>query len=162
MSLLQRLLLLPLLSPLLAMLLLGAMNPRPWLALRLLTWISPAIPLGVWISGAAAAGAALSAAGTSLALRQAEPNQRERGRIRWPRGEEARWDKPSEPPPQEAPGSGWAGPSRRAGDPPPTVSVQFRVLRKGRTAASTATRSGEVTAASTGPDDWDRTSTEDW
>lgn len=42
MSLLQRLLLLPLLSPLLAVLLLGAFNPRPWVALRLLTWSSPA------------------------------------------------------------------------------------------------------------------------
>lgn len=162
MSLLQRLLLLPLLSPLLALLLLGAMNPRPWLALRLLTWISPAMPLGIWISGAAAAGAALSAAGTSLALRQADPSHRAQRRIRWPRGEDARWDKPSEPPPPDAPASVWAGPSRRAGDPPPTVSVPFRVVRKGRTAARTATRSGDVTAASTGPDDWDRNSTEDW
>ena len=56
MSLLQRLLLLPLLSPLLALLLLAAVNPRPWVALRLLTWTSPAWPLGAWIGAAAAVG----------------------------------------------------------------------------------------------------------
>ncbi|NDG74661.1 MAG: hypothetical protein EBX49_04845, partial [Synechococcaceae bacterium WB8_1B_136] len=65
---LHRLLLLPLLTPLLAVLLLGAINPRPWVALQLLTWRSPALPLGAWIGAAAAAGAGLSAAATGLAL----------------------------------------------------------------------------------------------
>jgi hypothetical protein len=81
-SLLQRLLLLPLLSPLLAVLLLGALNPRPWVALRLLTWISPAWPLGAWISAAAAAGAGLSAAATSLALQGGAQAVSERRRVR--------------------------------------------------------------------------------
>jgi hypothetical protein len=65
---LRRLLLLPLLSPLLALLVVGALNPRPGVSLRLLTWSSPPLPLGAWIALAGAGGAALSAGATSLAL----------------------------------------------------------------------------------------------
>lgn len=175
MSLLQRLLLLPLLSPLLAVLLLGAVNPRPWVALRLLTWISPALPLGAWISAAAATGAALSAAGTTLALRQGELGPRERRQVRW-QGER---DTPrrDDPPPgrdvdHEPATSAWAGPSRSASDPPPTVSVPFRVVRKGRPtkAAATASAAGSGTARATATgsgaagdaDDWDRDSSDAW
>ena len=71
-ALLTRLLLLPLLSPLLAVLLIAAVNPRPWVALRLLTWTSPAWPLGGWLATGLAVGAGLSAAGTALAL-QGQP-----------------------------------------------------------------------------------------
>jgi hypothetical protein len=53
-TVLQQLLLIPLLAPLLAVLLLGAINPRPQVALRLLVWTSPALPLGAWIAAAAA------------------------------------------------------------------------------------------------------------
>ncbi|MFM7454680.1 MAG: hypothetical protein ACKO1V_12070, partial [Cyanobium sp.] len=81
-SLLQRLLLLPLLSPLLAVLLVGALNPRPWVALRLLTWTSPAWPLGAWIGGAAAAGAALSATAAGLALQTGTAVLGERRQVR--------------------------------------------------------------------------------
>jgi uncharacterized integral membrane protein len=66
---LQRLLLLPLLLPLLAVLLLGAINPRPATSLRLLIWTSPTLPIGLWITAAAAGGAALSAGATALALK---------------------------------------------------------------------------------------------
>ena len=48
---LQRILLLPLLSPLLAVLLVSAINPRPGVSVRLLTWSSPAWPLGGWLAG---------------------------------------------------------------------------------------------------------------
>lgn len=168
MSLLQRLLLLPLLSPLLAVLLLGALNPRPWVALRLLTWSSPAWPLGAWISGAAAAGAALSAAAAGLALQSGAPvptGQRRQVRRRPRDGQEA-WDGfPEAAPPEDAPGSpasrtdwsGWAGPSRPAADPPPTVSVPFRVIRKGpgSPAAQTAT-------ARAGSDGWDSPMNDNW
>ena len=44
---LQRLLLLPLLAPLLAVLLVAALNPTPASRLRLLIWTSPALPIGV-------------------------------------------------------------------------------------------------------------------
>ena len=68
--LLRRLLLLPLLSPLMATLLVAGINPRPLVSLRLLTWQSPALPIGAWIAGAAVAGAGLSAAATALALQE--------------------------------------------------------------------------------------------
>ncbi|MFM2080885.1 MAG: hypothetical protein RLZZ219_1567 [Cyanobacteriota bacterium] len=142
MSLLQRLLLLPLLSPLLAVLLLGAINPRPWVALRLLTWTSPALPLGAWISAAAAAGAGLSATGALLALRGGAsaplPGRRQVRRRAEAEPDGAPWPaearnpatgrSPSEPRDQ---GGGWAGPTRAAAEPPPTVSVPFRVIRRG-------------------------------
>ena len=135
MSLLQRLLLLPLLSPLLAVLLVAAINPQPVVTLRLLTWISPALSLGVWIGGAAATGAGLSAAAAALALRSAGPplQQRRRGRHRdddqrsrdnWSAAAEGAAPAPSD-------WSPWAGPSRAATEPAPTVSVPFRVIRKG-------------------------------
>jgi hypothetical protein len=67
---LRRLLLLPLLAPLLAVCLTGALNPRPAVSLRLLLWQSPALPLGAWLAAAAAAGAALSGGASALALRE--------------------------------------------------------------------------------------------
>lgn len=74
----RRLLLLPLLSPLLAVLLVAALNPRPQVSFRLLTWATPRAPLGLWLAAAALGGAALSGAGTALALHQGAgvPNRR--------------------------------------------------------------------------------------
>lgn len=169
MTLLQRLLLLPLLSPLLALLLLGAVNPRPWVALRLLTWVSPALPLGIWISAAATVGAGLSAAGTALALQGAgevAPPRRQAHR----RSEETRhWPEPdgsSGPAWQdEAAVPAWAGPARAAGEPAPTVSVPFRVIRRGQATAPapepTATAAATARAVST-DDDWASPTSEEW
>ena len=78
---LRRLLLLPLLSPLVAATVVGALNPTPVLSLRLLTWSSPALPLGAWITGAALGGAVLSGAGASLALRPPAAALRRRVRL---------------------------------------------------------------------------------
>jgi hypothetical protein len=69
----RRLLVVPLLSPLLAVLLVAALNPSPKLSFRLLTWATPQAPLGLWLGGAALGGAVLSGAGTALALRQGQP-----------------------------------------------------------------------------------------
>ena len=176
MSLLQRLLLLPLLSPLLALLLLAAVNPRPWVALRLLTWTSPAWPLGAWIGAAAAAGAGLSAAATGLSLQGAAQTLERRQVRRRPA------DDMSAPPRQrqsaetsESPAwggwSGWAGPTRAAAEPAPTVSVPFRVIRKGRPQASAGVATS-ASAASPGTtsqtpggssaDDWTTPASDDW
>ena len=144
---LQRLLLLPLITPLLAVLLLGAINPRPWVSVQLLTWRSPGLPLGAWIGFAAAAGAGLSAAATGLALqggsagapagrRQVRRGPGDEGdRDIWPdsRSPRSRAEEPEAEPAGGAETSwgGWAGPSRAPSDPPPTVSVPFRVIRRG-------------------------------
>ena len=198
MSLLQRLLLLPLLSPLLAVLLVGALNPRPWVALRLLTWTSPAWPLGAWIGGGAAAGAALSAAAAGLALQTGASVLGERRQVRRRPADDAEaWDgfdegtrkgaSPAETADSAAssnPWSAWAGPTRAAAEPPPTVSVPFRVIRKGRGTAAAATGSsasapstpqsspvssssgsGAARATSTATavgDGWDTHASEDW
>ena len=172
MSPLQRLLLVPLLSPLLAVLLTAAINQRPAVTVRLLTWISPALPLGAWMGGGAAAGAALSAAATGLALRGASGELQERRQVRR-RREEA--DRPEAEPRQPEQGGwmpSWAGPTRAAADPPPTVTVPFRVIRKGRPdggAAASAEARVRATTVSTGDaaagsdgDGWDDATTDEW
>lgn len=77
----RRLLVLPLLSPLLVVVVVAALNPSPALSFRVLTWVTPRAPLGLWLGGAALGGAALSGAGTALALRQG-PGAGARGRRR--------------------------------------------------------------------------------
>ncbi|MEB3165243.1 MAG: hypothetical protein VKO65_01090 [Cyanobacteriota bacterium] len=172
--LLRRLLLLPLLSPLLAALVVGALNPAPALSLRLLTWRSPALPIGLWIAGAAAGGAALSGGATALALGEAGAGLRRRVRRRQEGGwagdgasrfqrdfsdEREPWERletdqrrdtgRSSRPGRSAPawGGGSAGPERPPGEPPPTVEVPFRVLRRGAAAPAepvTAGRSDRI------------------
>jgi len=138
--------LLPLLAPLLAVLLIAALNPRPSLALRLLTWTSPALPIGAWIAAMAAGGAALSAGATALALREAgtSPETLRRrlhrdGEPEWSEEEPLQRRQRSRQQPVEQARPDWsapfadaaysAGPSRQPGQPPPTVAVPFRVIR---------------------------------
>lgn len=171
------------------MLLTAALNPRPTLSLRLLTWTSPALPIGAWIAAMAAGGAALSAGATALALRDAgssaeslrrrvhrdgdpewgqeEPVHR---RQRWRREpvEQARpeWAAPF------ADAAFSAGPSRQPGQPPPTVAVPFRVIRapvqQGATPQAQVTRNrgrASESAPQNQPawdDDWGADNLETW
>jgi len=144
------------LAPLLAVLLVGGLNPNPRLALRLLTWTSPSLPLGAWIVGMAAGGAALSAGATALALRGSGEILRRRVQRQDPEAWQA-WESAAQAPPrrrQEPPpwarrgnedsapaAAAWgaataAGPSREPGQPAPTVSVPFRVIRRPVSASS--------------------------
>ena len=133
---LQRLLLLPLLAPLLLVLLLAGLNPRPRVPMRVLVWRLPPLPLGAWIALAGSGGAVLSAGVTALALRQGGASLR-------PAPRQARRQEPpvaaawgaAEPVAAGAPpaGSGFSGPQRAPQDPLPTISVPFRVLRRGNT-----------------------------
>ena len=150
---LRRLLLLPLLSPLLAATVLGALNPTPVLSLRLLTWTSPALPLGAWISAAALGGAVLSGAGTSLALRPPVAALRRRVRLEraapgWeatapeqggnrrhsPSPGRAARGRGADPTESYGRGSGAsefaATPTPAPGEPLPTMTVPFRVIRR--------------------------------
>ena len=130
MTVLQQLLLIPLLAPLLAVLLLGAINPRPQVALRLLVWTSPALPLGAWIAAAAAAGAGLSAAAATLALRQSTSTEQPPAPFRPGPASGSRTAPAAAPRPRTQAG-GWAGgPSRPPGEPAPTVEVPYRVIRR--------------------------------
>jgi hypothetical protein len=150
----------------------GALNIRPKVALRLLIWQSPSLPLGAWIAAAAAGGSALSAGGTALALR--DPGQGLRRRVRrepervepWEGSSGVSWGRAwSDERPESAnrrassdqhsraAGSkgnenfreieqpqAWrqaasAGPDRAPGEPPPTLSVPYRVIRRDRQAS---------------------------
>lgn len=162
--LLQRLLLLPLLAPLLVVLLVGALNPRPTLSLRLLTWTTPALPLGLWIALAAGGGAGLSAAGAALAL-QNTPGALRRQVRRAARDPFEDWRDPPAQAPPRPPGEDQAprpaaGPPRAPGDPAPTVAVPFRVIRKGRNAAPTP--EPVVAQATAVGDGWDAPPSDDW
>jgi hypothetical protein len=178
--LLQRLLLLPLLAPLLMVVLVGAINPRPLVALRLLTWTSPTLSIGLWLSIAAGGGAAISAAATGLALRlgpgaQALPTGRQAQRQAGsPTGRQA--SQATEPhdeiwPEGDAPARGpakgpsrsafQAGPSRAPGEPAPTVAVPFRVIRKAQTASPPPSHAPAAKATAIG-DGWDQTASDDW
>ncbi len=175
MTVLRQLLLIPLLAPLLAVLLVGAINPRPAVNLRLLIWSSPALPLGVWMMLAAGGGALLSALGTGLALRAPGPDLQRQ--VRRPVGsgrEPEPWEGPT-PPSGAAPftpaAAAGAGPSRAAGDPSPTVEVPYRVIRRGRPAPAAGHQGrerGPAAAASaasttgTGSDGWDQPLSDDW
>ncbi len=189
---LQRLLLLPLLAPLLAVLLVGALNPRPATSLRLLIWTSPALPIGLWIAAAAGGGAALSAGATALALKgQSRVVVQRQRRGLEPSAQQEPWDLPRSEPsrrreaPVEAPELGRpfaaaAGPVRSAGDPAPTVAVPFRVIRRadpgmgaaGASAAATAgagtgaqgfaTAAASTAAGDAGGDGWDAPPSDDW
>ncbi len=185
------------LAPLLAVLLLAALNPRPSLSLRLLTSRSPALPLGLWLAAAAAGGAALSALATGLALRQGRTALRPaadwRPGRRQPQAEPG-WSTGARsgpgrqrgvagggttaggPPAHSA--AAPAGPERGPGEPPPTLSVPFRVIRRAAGAADAGdpdavgarrgppgpapAGSSAATAAPGRGDDWEESPEQDW
>ena len=171
--LLQRLLLFTLLTPLLAVLALAALNLSPTVSLRLLIWTSPALPLGSWLALAVGGGGLLSAAATSAALQSSVAARRQvRLKAEAPgrRQESATWDPAfSETAGRETTGRRSASsqnlgretdtwndplatnpaPTRPPGAPPPTVEVPFRVIRKPARAASTSPDSQPPRAAAT-------------
>ena len=176
------LLLLPLLSPLVAATVVGALNPTPVLSLRLLTWSSPALPLGAWITGAALGGAVLSGAGASLALRP--PAAALRRRVRLERAAPGRGAPARAPDPAESYGRGSrynepvaaAAPTPAPGEPLPTMTVPFRVIRRADGARPQAAPAEVAGPWSRSPgtepqaraqpggqqDDWNSQADEDW
>ncbi|HBH72869.1 MAG TPA: hypothetical protein DDY43_05380 [Synechococcales bacterium UBA10510] len=176
--LLQRLLLFTLLTPLLAVLALAALNLSPAVSLRLLIWTSPALPLGSWLALAVGGGGLLSAAATSAALQSGVAARRQvqlKAEAPGRRRESPAWDPAySETAGQETTSpettgrrsasrqnldreannwnEPWAAnpaPARPPGAPPPTVEVPFRVIRKPARAASTSPDSQPPRAAAT-------------
>lgn len=157
-----RLLVLPLLSPLLAVLLVAGFNPGPRVSFRLLTWQSPQAPLGLWLAVAALGGAALSGGAASLARRQ-ESGRALRRTVTSPSRERVAWlrDAP-EPPWDDSDRADWSAapresvpPARAPGEPAPTLVVPFRVLRgPGASAPREAVPVAE--------DDWGEGAAADW
>lgn len=162
---LRRLLLLPVLAPLVAVAALVLLNPRPAVALRLLTWTSPALPVGSWLAMAVAGGGLLSAAATTAAL-QATGHGRRQVRVEPEvRAREAPRRAPVWTEPAAAPTSG-TGPERPPGAPAPVVQVPFRVIRKGKGEAATPTAAASPPAptpvANAVGDGWSDAPSDDW
>ncbi|QEY31768.1 hypothetical protein EVJ50_05410 [Synechococcus sp. RSCCF101] len=176
----RSLLLIPALLPLLAALLIGALNTSPNTRLRLLTWQTPAWPLGAWVVLASGGGSLLAAAGLLLAGPSAPAFRRS---VRRPVGAagEGDWPPPPEPerrtsrPPsperEREDGGAWQGPASAPGEPPPTVAVPFRVLHRARSSGAggwdrpteSAPRPPRPAASpESGADDWSDAGDDDW
>ena len=167
---LQRLLLIPCLSPLLLTLLVGGLNLGKSGSLRILTWELPALPIGVWMTVAATTGAVLGSGGALSAVTSTNrrPLQRE---VRRSYGATAQ----NVPQDEERQASDskttvlW--PERDVRDPSPTVSVPFRVIRTGPKAptdtsvqvdASSNDAGPQDVSKSAAPDDWDQALSDEW
>jgi hypothetical protein len=129
MTLLQRILLIPSLVPLVAVLVLSALHRGAPTRLHLLGWSSPQAPLGLWTALAATSAAALSA---SSALFTVPRNQPLRRRLHRP------YEAPSAPewevdgaraPQYRSPVP--SPPQRDLRDPAPTVAVAYRIIKRG-------------------------------
>ena len=164
---LQRLLLIPCLSPLLLTLLVAGLNLGKGGTLRILTWQLPTLPIGAWMAIAAATGAALGSGGALAATPQAPTLQREvRRPFAWP----PEHSEPIEPPTSPSDTATVTWPERDVRDPAPTVSVPFRVIRRGGSKAETVTASAPETTTTTttgasnaeAADDWNQPLSEDW
>lgn len=136
---LRRLLLLPALLALLAVSALAVLNPRPVVALRLLVWTSPALPLGSWLAIACGGGGLLSAAAAAAALQRPVSLRRQ---VRRSADEGQSPQSSPQQSPQGRPARhnavATATPQRPPGAPAPTVEVPFRVIRRGRQPSSQA------------------------
>lgn len=153
----SRLLLIPCLAPLMMVLLLSAANRAPTLQLKVLTWTSPALPLGAWTALAATAGTTLSGLAAVLMLPTRSRLQATRS------GREVfEADAPRQQAERSAPS---AMPQRDIRDPAPTVSVPFRVIqRPSRTVQDPVAAPVEASAAAatTRMDDWGMDPDQDW
>ena len=126
MSTFQRLLLIPCLAPLLALLALSATNVGDMTRLRLLVWTTPAMPLGAWTALAAGGGAAGAALTAFLLLPAQRPLSRKRHSPVHPDVQE------TESPFNDSARRSTAtqGPERDVREPAPTVSVAYRVIQR--------------------------------
>ena len=126
MTLLQRILLIPCLLPLAAVLVLSAFHRGEPTRLYLLGWSSPEAPLGVWTAFSATGAAALAATTALLIVPTQQPLRRRLHRSYEP-PHPSNWqqDDAGQPNPVAAP------PQRDLRDPAPTVAVAYRVIKRG-------------------------------
>ena len=170
MTRLQRLLLIPCLSPLLLSILIGCLNLGKGGSLRILTWELPKLPIGVWIALAATSGAVIGSGGVLAAGSSTQETlQREvRQPYTW---QEDTSEQVTQRAATAAATMPW--PERDVRDPAPTVSVPFRVIRTGRSSKDSVAESDvkekavaqpaqTKTTPTTGSDDWNQPISTDW
>lgn len=164
---LQRLLLIPCLSPLLLTLLVGGLNLGKTGSLRILTWELPNLPLGVWMAVAATTGAVLGSGGV-LAAGPSNQQTLQREVRRGYAWQEETPEQDTERAATAAATMPW--PERDLREPAPTVSVPFRVIRTGRTSKENVAHSDvkervvskPAETSTTFADDWNQPIPSDW
>ena len=164
---LQRLLLIPCLSPLLLTLLVGGLNLGKAGTLRILTWDLPKLPIGVWMAMAATSGAVLGSGGVLAAGSSTQQTLQREVRRPYTWNEESS-EQDTQRAAKTAATMPW--PERDVRDPAPTVSVPFRVIRTGRSSKDSATQpevrertvSEPVQTSTTVADDWNQPIPTDW
>ena len=118
---LRRLLLIPSLAPLLAVLVLSAANRGSSARLQLLIWRSPDWPLAAWTALAAVAGVSISGIAALLILPGRPPLQRTTYQRVAPSYQD---------PPRPDPTPTQPMPERDVRDPAPTIAVPYRVIQR--------------------------------
>ena len=165
---LQRLLLIPCLSPLLLTLLVGGLNLGKTGGLRILTWELPSLPIGVWMALASTSGAVLCSGGV-LAAGSSSVQSRLQREVRRPfTWKEETSDQDDQSAASTAATMPW--PERDVRDPAPTVSVPFRVIRTGRGSQDNSSQSdlnnkvvsNPAHGSSPADDDWNQPLSSDW
>ena len=145
----HRLLLLPCLAPLLVVVTIACLNLSKPLSLRVLTWRSSSLPLGVWMALGGSAGAAISfVAGISLSSRNVPLRHQVTRQANdplsanpftspdfhfedWNEQQVHQQSQPVNNTGRQSPFGPQAGPVRDIRDPSPTISVPFRVIKTG-------------------------------
>ena len=126
MTIFQRLLLIPCLAPLLAILAMSATNIGDKTQIRLLIWTTPPLPLGAWTALASVGGAGGSAVAAFLVLPAQRPLSRKRRSPVQSEFDETGYAANDSTPRSTAN----PGPERDVREPAPTVSVAYRVIQR--------------------------------
>lgn len=160
MSLLLRILLVPCLAPLTAVLVLSVMHRGDPTRIRVLAWESPQLPLGAWTALGAGGGAVIGGA-IALLLRPSQPPMR-RTLHRQSKAGDPEESAHHNQNPFQGPAP---GPERDLRDPAPTVAVPFRVIQRPAQKSVERTRKPEgVTVMESPPNshDWGDDPDRDW
>ena len=160
MKLLQRLLLVPCLAPLLALLLISVSTPRTTSRLQILLWTSNPQPIGIWMALAGVGGAGLSGLAALLLMPAAPSLRRQLHQPVEPIRSSNDFD--DQPPKGADP-----MPERDIRDPAPTVAVPYRIIQRGESKSPSAPdvsemKSEPVVSQGMSSRDWGDNPDQDW
>ena len=161
----QSLLYISALLPVLVVMLVAVANWQQPVKLRLLTWTGPTLPIGAWLTLAGSSGMILGLAKGILAFQQPYPYLIRRWVQREPRFCAEDLMTPANSSSTRESTVELTVPKNDLGNPFPTVTVPFRIIRHGSSRQTVQPRSVRTNnkdfSASTG-EDWGNQSAEDW